>query len=88
MIFVSERGLTKSFGRYLEATTTLANRIVDLYLGLNSSDVNLALNDILAEELLKNGERIECAVRDVVPISTSVNWDTFLGNDRPTTPCD
>ncbi|RDW62579.1 hypothetical protein BP5796_10881 [Coleophoma crateriformis] len=80
MTFVSEGGVTRVFDRRLEATTTLVNGTVASYFGLNSSEVNLALNDILADELLKNGEPVEAAVRDVVPFSTIANWDTFLGN--------
>lgn len=71
--FESSSGATRNFDRYLEATysTGVANKTIPLYFGLNSSEINLALNDVLADELLKNGEPIETSVRDVVPIQIS-----------------
>lgn len=82
MVFQSESGKSRYFNNYLEARTDKANvnRTVEMYLGLNSSVINLALNDILAERLLEKGEPVEHHVRDAVPIQYGVNWDTFVGN--------
>jgi len=79
MTLVSGSGVQKSFTQRLEATNFLANRTVEWWLGLNSSEINLALDDMLADVLLKDGEPVETTVRDVVPFTTIGPWNTFLG---------
>jgi hypothetical protein len=67
--------------RHLEATYDPVSPSILQFLGLNASEVNLALPDMLADGLLENGEPVEENVRDVVPI-TFLPWDTSLAQWR------
>ncbi|KAH9208492.1 hypothetical protein DL95DRAFT_467720 [Leptodontidium sp. 2 PMI_412] len=83
LVLVSASGRRRELARHVEATTVEAldlNRTIERFFGLDpANDVNLKLNDVLAEHLLKNGEPIEENVRDVIDMNF-LPWDTFLGN--------
>lgn len=79
--FVSASGKTRNISRYLEKSydPLPGTGSVEFFLGLNQSEVNLALPDLLADELLKNGEPVESHVRDAVP-QVIFSWQSFVGN--------
>lgn len=81
LYFVSQSGRTRNFTRYLEPTFDPApgSGSVELFLGLNQSEVNLALPDLLADALLIDGEPIEAHVKDAVP-QIIFTYQSFVGN--------
>lgn len=81
LYFLSESGKSRNFTRYLEPSYDPApgTGSVELFLGLNQSEVNLALPDLLADVLLSNGEPVEAHVRDAVP-QIMFSYQSFVGN--------
>lgn len=81
LFFVSQSGKTRNFTRYLEASfdPEPGTGSVDFFLGLDETEVNLALPDLLADALLQNGEPIESHVRDSV-YQVTFNNTAFVGN--------
>lgn len=82
LFFVSSSGQTRNLTRYLEQSfdPPPGTGSVPFFLGLNQSEVNLALPDLLAEVLLMNGEPIEAHVRDAVPQVVFETYQSFVGN--------
>ncbi|KUJ23413.1 uncharacterized protein LY89DRAFT_728163 [Mollisia scopiformis] len=81
LYFVSASGLTRNLTRHLEQSydPIPGTGSVQFFLGLNQSEVNLALPDLLADELLKDGEPVEAHVRDAVP-QVIFTYQSFVGN--------
>ncbi|RDW63256.1 hypothetical protein BP6252_10801 [Coleophoma cylindrospora] len=81
LYFVSSSGKTRNFTRYLEQSydPLPGTESVPFFLGLNQSEVNLALPDLLADALLANGEPVETHVRDAVP-QVIFSYQSFVGN--------
>lgn len=81
LYFLSQSGKSRNFTRYLEPSFDPApgSGSVEFFLGLNQSEVNLALPDLLADALLSNGEPVEIHVRDAVP-QIIFSWQSFVGN--------
>lgn len=82
LYFVSTSGKIRNFTRYLEQSydPLPGEGSVDFFLGLDWSEVNLALPDLLADALLKDGEPVEFHVRDAVPQVIFQTYQSFLGN--------
>lgn len=81
LLFVSASGKIRNFTRYLEQSfdPSPGTGSVEFFLGLNQSEVNLALPDLLADTLLENGEPIEAHVRDAVP-QIIFTFQSFVSN--------
>ncbi|CZS97858.1 uncharacterized protein RAG0_06744 [Rhynchosporium agropyri] len=77
--FISSTGNHRTFDRYLEAGFN-EKTSVPFYLGLNRTEINTALPDILADALLANGEPSEPEVRNVVPQVLFEKHQTYIGN--------
>lgn len=80
LFFQSTSGQTRNLTAYLEQSfdPPPGTGSVEFFLGLNQTEVNLALPDLLADALLMNGEPIEAHVRDAVPLL--VQFGSVLGN--------
>ncbi len=87
VVFVSAKGTQRVLGKYAEANFSEAN---PPHLGLKLSDIGTAGPDLLADELLKNGEPDPEKVRSAAPPIGSaprnpnfpnarVTWNTIVG---------
>ena len=80
IVFVSSTGHTRELTRSAEASMAEG----DYYLGLKLKDIALAPADLLADQLLKNGDPDPETVRSAAPPMASAEknprtWTTFVG---------
>ncbi|HEX4487135.1 MAG TPA: Tat pathway signal protein [Terriglobales bacterium] len=80
IVFVSSAGRSRELARSAEASIAEG----DYYLGLKLKDIALAPADLLADELLKNGDPDPEIVRSAAPPMASAEknprtWTTFVG---------
>jgi hypothetical protein len=89
IVFVSSDGQQRVFPKTAEATFWQENPKYPRNLGFKLSDIGMKLNDILADELLKDGEPIEEKVAAIIPPLGSLvppvpgapaSWTSFVGN--------
>ncbi|KAF2436102.1 hypothetical protein EJ08DRAFT_645112 [Tothia fuscella] len=81
LVFASKAGQQRVFPKTAETYAPPAGTKYPRYAGLSIREVGLALKDILADQMLRNGEPIEEQVRDTIPALTQgPAWTSFVGN--------
>jgi hypothetical protein len=80
LVFESKSGQQRVFPKTAELYAPPADPKYPRYMGMSIRDVGLALDDLLATQLLKNGEPPEEQVRAVIPpILKGPDWTSFVG---------
>jgi hypothetical protein len=81
VVFASKSGQQRVFPKTAELYAPPADAKYPRYMGKPIREVGMALADLLADELLKNGEPPEEQVRAVIPpILKGPDWTSFVGN--------
>jgi hypothetical protein len=89
IIFQTASGDQRVFHKYTEPSFWVPNSKYPKFLGKSMRDIGMALRDILADELLKDGEPIEEKVAAIIPPSglyrvsnnnAAASWTSFVGN--------
>jgi len=81
IVFSSKSGQQRILPKTAELYAPPADPKYPRYLGKSIRDVGMALADVLADGLLKNGEPIEEQVRAVIPpLLRGPDWTSFVGN--------
>jgi hypothetical protein len=82
LIFASKSGQQRVFPKTAELyAPTAADSKYPLYNGRKIAEVGMALADLLADDMLKNGEPIEEQVRGIIPpLTRGPAWTSFVGN--------
>jgi hypothetical protein len=89
IIFQSASGDQRVFPKYTEPSFWVPSSKYPKFLGKNMRDIGMELQDILADELLKDGEPIEEKVAAIIPPSglyrrsnnnAAASWTSFVGN--------
>jgi hypothetical protein len=80
LVFASKSGQQRVFPKTAEVYAPPADAKYPRYMGLSIQNVGMALDDVLATQLLKNGEPPEEQVRAVIPpILKGPDWTSFVG---------
>jgi hypothetical protein len=89
IVFQAASGDQRIFPKYTEPSFWVPNSKYPKFLGKNMRDIGMELRDILADELLKDGEPIEEKVAAIIPPSglyrrsnnnAAASWTSFVGN--------
>lgn len=83
IVFASKPGQQRIMPKTAELFNPKADPKYPRYAGLKIADVGMALDDLLATALLKDGEPVEAQVRSTIPPITSgpgTEWTTIIGN--------
>jgi hypothetical protein len=80
VVFESKSGIQRVFPKTAEEYAPAVHPKYPRYNGVPISQVGMALADVLADQLLKNGEPPEEQVRSVIPpILRGPDWTSFVG---------
>jgi hypothetical protein len=88
IVFRADNGQERVFPKYAEASFWPASPKYPKYLGMSMRDIGMDPRDLLADELLKDGEPNEEKVAGIIPPSGSAaqrtsgaaSWTSFVGN--------
>jgi hypothetical protein len=80
LVFQSASGAQRVLPRTSEPYNPQVGTQYQLYLGRQIREVGLALNDLLADQLLAQGEPPEEQVKNIIPPITRQTWGGFVGN--------